>query len=240
VRLKVAASLDGRTALHNGVSQWITDAAAREDGQRWRARASAILTGVGTVLADNPRLDVRALATPRPPLRVVLDSHWRMPTASAMLHTPGGVLVVGLAVGDEATARRQQALQAAGAEVCVAPRAPLAPAQQAFANGPQGVPSATAHVGIDLAWLWPELARRGINELHVEAGARLNGSLLAADAVDELLLYLAPKLLGPGRGLADLPALQALSGAWQGEVHSLAQVGADVRLQLRPPGRAHF
>lgn len=219
VRLKVAASLDGRTALDNGVSQWITSPAAREDGQHWRARASAVLTGIGTVLDDNPRLDVRAFETPRQPLRVVLDSRWRMPSDAAMLGTAGGVLVVGLAPTDEAGQARQSALLAAGAEVLEAPSV----ARQ-----------------VDLAWLLPELARRGVNELHVEAGARLNGHLIEQGWVDEILVYLAPKLLGPGRALAELSPLAGLDGCWQGEVRDLSLIGPDVRLIVRPTGRERF
>lgn len=222
VRLKVAASLDGRTALDNGVSQWITSPAAREDGQHWRARASVVLTGIGTVLDDNPRLDVRAFETPRQPLRVVLDSCWRMPPDAAMLRTPGGVLVVGLPPADEATQLRQAALQAAGAEVVESPASQVAPGQ------------------VDLAWLLPEFARRGVNELHVEAGARLNGHLIEQGWADEILVYLAPKLLGPGRALAALSPLTGLDGCWQGEVRDLCLVGPDVRLIVRPAGRERF
>ena len=220
VRLKVAASLDGRTALDNGASQWITGPAAREDGQRWRARASAVLTGIGTVLDDDPRLDVRSLPTPRQPLRIVLDSHWRTPPTAAMLSTEGGVLVVGLPSPDADVQARQDALVVAGAQVLVAP---AGPAER-----------------VDLAWLLPELARRGVNELHVEAGARLNGHLIEGDWVDEIVVYLAPKLLGPGRALAALLPLAELGGCWQGEVRELGQVGPDVRLIVRPAGRERF
>lgn len=234
VRLKVAASLDGRTALDNGVSQWITSSAAREDGQHWRARASAVLTGIGTVLDDDPRLDVRALEAPRQPLRVVLDSRWRMPAKAAMLGTPGGVLVVGLPPSDEAAQARQSALRHAGADVLLAP--PSVASQAAGARA--GTSEATPRV--DLAWLLPELARRGVNELHVEAGARLNGHLIEQGWADEILVYLAPKLLGPGRALAALSPLTGLDGCWQGEVRDLCLVGPDVRLIVRPAGRERF
>jgi len=229
VRLKVAASLDGRTALDNGVSQWITSPAAREDGQHWRARASAVLTGIGTVLDDNPRLDVRAFETPRQPLRVVLDSRWRTPPDAVMLGTQGGVLVVGLEPIDEAAKDRQSVLQAAGAEVLEAPPIPVSRVD-APAASPQ----------VDLAWLLPELARRGVNELHVEAGARLNGHLIEQGWADEILVYLAPKLLGPGRALAALSPLVELDGCWQGEVRDLRLVGPDARLIVRPAGRECF
>jgi diaminohydroxyphosphoribosylaminopyrimidine deaminase/5-amino-6-(5-phosphoribosylamino)uracil reductase len=220
VRLKVASSLDGRTALDNGVSQWITSPAAREDGQRWRARASAVLTGIGTVLDDNPRLDVRAFEALRQPLRVVVDSRWRMPSDAAMLATSGGVLVVGRPAADAAAQGRQAALRHAGAELLEAP--------------PAAAPQ------VDFGWLLPELARRGVNELHVEAGARLNGHLIERGWVDEILVYLAPKLLGPGRALAALSPLVGLDGCWQGEVRDLSLVGPDVRLIVRPAGRERF
>ena len=235
VRLKVAASLDGRTALDNGVSQWITSPAAREDGQHWRARASAVLTGIGTVLDDNPRLDVRGFETPRQPLRVVLDSRWRTPPDAAMLGTTGGVLVVGLPAADEAARARQLVLADAGAEVLEAPSCAVG---QGVARGQGGVTAAGPQV--DLAWLLPELARRGVNELHVEAGARLNGHLIEQGWADEILVYLAPKLLGPGRALAALSPLTGLDGCWQGEVRDLCLVGPDVRLIVRPAGRERF
>ncbi|MBU0917091.1 MAG: bifunctional diaminohydroxyphosphoribosylaminopyrimidine deaminase/5-amino-6-(5-phosphoribosylamino)uracil reductase RibD [Gammaproteobacteria bacterium] len=264
VRLKVAASLDGRTALDNGVSKWITSSGAREDGQHWRARASAVLTGIGTVLDDNPRLDVRAFEVPRQPLRVVLDSRWRMPPDSAMLGTQGGLLVVGLAPIDEDAKNRQSALLAAGAEVLEAPPSVVGrPSEagdslgalvlpgvsvQAKAQANGGQASATAVSAqatqrtpqVDLAWLLSELARRGVNELHVEAGARLNGHLIEQGWVDEILVYLAPKLLGPGRALAALSPLTGLDGCWQGEVRDLCLVGPDARLIVRPPGRERF
>jgi diaminohydroxyphosphoribosylaminopyrimidine deaminase/5-amino-6-(5-phosphoribosylamino)uracil reductase len=275
VRLKVAASLDGRTALENGISQWITSPAAREDGQHWRARASAVLTGIGTVLDDNPRLDVRAFETPRQPLRVVLDSRWRTPPDAAMLGTPGGVLVVGLPPTDDAGRSRQSALRDAGAEVLEAPSVPASgvadageaattPEAQATSgalmsaraglgaslgaglaagseSGTHDFPMAAAtQPQVDLAWLLPELARRGVNELHVEAGARLNGHLIEQGWADEILVYLAPKLLGPGRALAALAPLAGLDGCWQGEVRDLSLVGPDVRLIVRPIGRERF
>lgn len=218
VRLKVAASLDGRTALDNGQSQWITGAAARADGHAWRARAAAVLTGIGTVLGDDPRLDVREAPTVRQPWRVVLDSHWRTPPSARLLAPPGEVLIYGLAPQDADEVARHQALQAAGAEAVVAP----------------GV------VHIDLAFVMADLARRGVNELHVEAGARLNGALIQGDWVDEVLLYLAPKLIGPGRGLATLPNLAQLSDAWSLSFADATRVGDDLRVIARPPGRDRF
>ncbi|MDE2402446.1 MAG: bifunctional diaminohydroxyphosphoribosylaminopyrimidine deaminase/5-amino-6-(5-phosphoribosylamino)uracil reductase RibD [Burkholderiales bacterium] len=225
VRLKVAASLDGRTALDNGQSQWITGPAARADGHAWRARAGAVLTGIGTVLDDDPRLDVRLASTetptPRQPMRVVLDSQWRTPPLARLLALPGQVLIYGLAPAqdDEAGRRRQQVLRvASGVELVEAP----------------GVDH------VDLGHVMTDLARRGINELHVEAGARLNAALIQGQWVDEVLLYLAPKLIGPGRGLAALSPLGQLSDAWQLSFRETTIVGDDLRVMARPPGRELF
>ena len=174
VRLKVAASLDGRTALPDGSSQWITGEAARADGHRWRARASALLTGIGTVLEDDPRLDVRLAPTPRQPLRVVVDSRLQTPAAARILDAPGEVLIY--TAGHDAS--REAAWHARGVRLVALPG---------------------AQAKVDLGAMLADLAARGINELHVEAGHKLNGSLLRAGLVDELLVYLAPKLLGAGR-----------------------------------------
>jgi len=207
VRLKIAASLDGRTALDDGRSQWITGEAARADGHAWRRRASAVLTGIGTVLADDPRLDVRAVPTVLQPLRVVVDSKLRTPTAARLLAPPGrGVFIVGAA--DDAG--RRAALQARGAEVWLQP-------------GADGQ--------VDLPGLLAALAARGVNELHVEAGPQLNAALLRAGLVDELLVYLAPKLIGPGRGMAALPPLAALADAPAFRFIETASLGADLRLR---------
>ncbi len=218
VRLKLAASLDGRTALDDGRSQWITGEAARQDGHRWRRRAGAVLTGVGTVLADDPRLDVRLVDTPRQPLRIVVDSHWRTPPTARLLQPPGRVLVAGLGPAGDAA----QPLRDAGAELL-----------ECRADGER----------VDLGALLATLAGRGVNELHVEAGAALNGALLAGGWVDEWLLYLAPKLIGPGRPLAELPSaagVQALQAAPAWHFIETAPVGADLRLRLRraPPSPA--
>ena len=216
VRMKVAASLDGRTALDNGVSQWITGEAARADGHAWRRRASAVLTGIGTVLADDPRLDVRAIPTVMQPLRIVLDSRLQTPPTARLLAPPGrGVWIYAA----QAPAERRAALEAAGAEVHLL---------------------GDAENRIDLPALLTDLAQRGVNELHVEAGPRLNGALLAAGLVDELLLYVAPKLVGPGRPLAALPPLEALDTATQFRFLDVQPVGDDLRLRLRPPGRDRF
>ncbi len=216
LRMKIAASLDGRTALANGVSQWITGEAARADGHAWRRRASAVLTGIGTVLEDDPRLDVRAVPTALQPLRVVVDSRLETPPAARLLDPPGRGVWIFAAL--DASSRRE-ALAARGAQVTLLP---------------------DANRKVDLAAMLGELARRGVNELHVEAGHRLNASLLRAGLVDELLVYLAPKLIGPGREMAALPPLTALDGAIAFRFIEMKQVGDDVRLRARPPGREVF
>ena len=209
LRLKVAASLDGRTALNNGVSQWITGAAARRDGHAWRARACAILTGIGTVRDDDPQLTVRAVETSRQPLRVVVDSKLETPLSAKILR--GGPVLVAAAVDDE---RRANLLRATGAEVLALPN---------------------AAGKVELKDLLEELGRRGINEVHGEAGWKLNGSLLREGLVDELLLYLAPCLLGDGaRGLFNLPELADLDGRRRLQVRDLRQVGEDIRVLARP------
>ena len=220
VRMKLAASLDGRTALDNGQSQWITGPAARADGHAWRARASAVLTGIGTVLADDPRLDVREVPTARQPSRVVLDSLWRTPATARLLAPPGDVLIYGLETqsADQAAHARWLALQNTSSTLVTSP----------------------GQTQVDLAFVLQDLARRGVNELHVEAGARLNAAFIQGDWVDEVLVYLAPKLIGPGRGLAALPPLPQLSEAWLLAFHEVAMVGDDLRLTARPPGRARF
>lgn len=218
VRLKVAASLDGRTALHNGVSQWITSAEARADGHAWRKRASALLTGVGTVLEDDPRLDVRLVPTERQPVRVVVDSRLETPTTARILQPPGEVWVY-TAIDLKASAPQRGALEALGVKVVDCP-------------GSKGK--------VDLPALLCDLARRDVNELHVEAGHKLNGSFLREGLVDELLLYLAPKLLGEGAGLAALGPYSALEGVPEFEFLDTLRVGADLRLRARPPGRANF
>jgi len=213
VRMKVAVSVDGRSALDNGASQWITGVAARTDGHAWRKRASAVLTGVGTVLDDDPRLDVRLVDTPRQPLRVVVDSRLDMPLSARILPAPGVVLVAAA----EPVAERLLAFQGAGIDVALLPGS-----------------SATGQAKVDLPGLLAELARRGVNELHVEAGAKLNGSLLRAGLVDELLVYIAPKLLGEGRPLAAFGPLTALTDVPDWRFHSVDRVGDDLRLLLRP------
>lgn len=244
VRLKVAASLDGLTALPDGRSQWITSEAARLDGRRWRVRAGAVLTGVGTVLADDPRLDVRGLDAPMTPLRVVVDSRARTPPQARLLDPPGQVLI---ATAGADTARRA-ALQARGAELLDLPAArgtaPNTVTDDAAAGtqapSTPGGPGRQASSGVDLRALLDELGRRGINELHVEAGATLNGALIAQDLVDEYLIYLAPKLLGRGRGMWDLPDLPSLERAPALDIIDTTLISGDLRLLARPPGHADF
>jgi diaminohydroxyphosphoribosylaminopyrimidine deaminase/5-amino-6-(5-phosphoribosylamino)uracil reductase len=219
VRLKLAASLDGTTALQNGTSQWITSAEARADGHAWRARACAVLTGVGTVLADDPRLDVRELPTPRQPHLVVLDSRLRTPTNAQLFIANRPTTICAGGHFDSDFPARQAALEERGAAVLPLP-------------GQDGK--------VDLPALLRALGARGINELHVEAGHRLNGALLRAGLVDELLVYLAPKLLGPGRGLADMGPLAALSEGIALEWHGAQPVGPDLRLLARVAGRDRF
>ncbi|TAG32977.1 MAG: bifunctional diaminohydroxyphosphoribosylaminopyrimidine deaminase/5-amino-6-(5-phosphoribosylamino)uracil reductase RibD [Polaromonas sp.] len=215
VRLKIAASLDGQTALLNGQSQWITSSAARADGHAWRARACAVLTGIGTVLKDQPRLDVRLAATPRQPHLVVVDSRLDTPL-DAPLFIAGRAVFIYAAVPN---ALKQQALEARGATVVYLPDA----------NGK-----------VDLRAMLLDLARREINELHVEAGHKLNGSLVRANLVDEFVVYLAPKLLGQGRGMADFGPLAALSDAVELAFVSAESLGPDLRIVARVKGRDSF
>ncbi len=207
LRLKCAASLDGRTALANGVSKWITGEAARRDVQRWRARSCALLTGAGTVLADDPQLTVRDFDTPRQPLRVVVDTHLSV-SPQARVFRDGGVLVTA-SEDQEAIA----AMRAAGVEVV-----------QLGAGSGQ----------VDLARLVHWLGERGLNEVTVEAGATLNGALLTAGVVDELVLYLAPSLLGStARGLFALPELQRLEDKVALTLRDVRSVGSDLRIIAR-------
>lgn len=208
VRSKIGMSLDGRTALANGASQWITGAAARRDVQHWRARSCVVLTGVATVLADGARLNVRDVPVERQPLRVVFDSHLRLPLDAPILEG-GGVMVYG-AVADGA---KVAALERAGATVCM-------------------LPGADGRVDVEAALR--DLARRGANEVLVEAGSTLNGALLRAGLVDELLLYVAPQLLGDAaRGIAALGELTALEQRVVLEWQDVRQVGTDLRVTAR-------
>jgi len=207
VRVKLAASLDGHTALENGVSQWITCAAARDDGHAWRARACALMTGIGTVRADNPLLTVHRIPTPRQPLKIVLDSRQSISEEARLID--GNPVLLVCTGADEAKSARLAQRQV---EVLV-----------------QGGGAAR----VDLPALLQELGRRGINELHVEAGAVLSGALVRAGLADELLLYLAPLLIGPGRALLDLPAIASLAEAPRMRVHELSTIDTDIRIITR-------
>ena len=208
VRMKIAASLDGQTALLNGVSQWITSEPARRDGHAWRAQACAVLTGIGTVLEDNPQLDVRLVDTPRQPTLVVVDSRLETPPQAALFRPERPVWIYHAA----GPASAQAALSAAGAHLTTQPN-------------PQGK--------VDLQALMTDLGRREINEVHVEAGHKLNASLLTAGLVDELLVYMAPLLIGQGRGMTALGPLESLSEALQLTWQDVTPIGPDVRLRAR-------
>ena len=209
VRLKAAITLDGRTALDNGVSQWITGEAARTDGHAFRKRAGAVLTGVGTVLDDNPRLDVRLVETALQPLRVIVDSRLDTPPVARILDAPGPALIYA-AQPDET---RRGPLETRGAQI-------------ALAAGPNGK--------VGLAAMLLDLGRRGINELHVEAGHKLNGSFVREGLVDEFLIYIAPKLVGTGRELAAFGPLTRLEDGVALRFVSVTPVGGDLRLVARP------
>jgi diaminohydroxyphosphoribosylaminopyrimidine deaminase/5-amino-6-(5-phosphoribosylamino)uracil reductase len=205
VRSKIAASLDGRTALANGTSKWITGAAARRDVQHWRARSCAVLTGIGTVLADDPQLNVREIDTGRQPLRVVLDSELRIPASAGILRN--GKTLLYTACAERA---KLEGIRASGAEVLTF----------ADANGK-----------VDMSVVMRDLAQRGINEVLIESGRILNGALLKEGLIDELVLYLAPQLLGDAaRGLADLGELTQLQQRVALQWQDVRQVGNDLRI----------
>jgi diaminohydroxyphosphoribosylaminopyrimidine deaminase/5-amino-6-(5-phosphoribosylamino)uracil reductase len=207
MRMKIAASLDGRTALSDGRSRWITGPDARRDGHHWRARACAVLTGIGTVKADDPELNVREVVTTRQPARIVVDSRLETPLEARVLGK--GTLIA--SAMEERT--RRAALVAKGASVLALPNA----------GG-----------DVDLAALVRELARRHMNEVHVEAGAKLNGALFQARLIDELLVYLAPSVLGDrARGMFALPALRELAERRELDVRDVRMIGADIRVIAR-------
>jgi diaminohydroxyphosphoribosylaminopyrimidine deaminase/5-amino-6-(5-phosphoribosylamino)uracil reductase len=202
VRMKIAATLDGRTALADGRSQWITGPEARKDGHRWRARACAILTGIGTVKADDPRLTVREVETSRQPLRVVVDSRLEISETARVLE--GGKVLVFCGI------EKKRNLNA---EILNAPN-----------RGGK----------VDLPKTLQELGRRGVNELHVEAGVRLNGSLVREGCVDEFLIYLNPSFLGDeAQGMLALPGISSLEQRIKTRITSLDRVGDDIRILAR-------
>ena len=212
VWLKMAASLDGRSALHNGVSQWITSPQARADGHHWRARSCVVLTGIGTVLQDDPQLNVREVSSPRAPLKAVVDGRLQIPE-DARLFDGGPVLIFSAQADPEKSAR----LADRNARVIMLPAAQ--PGR------------------VDLPAMLRWFGANQLNEVHVEAGAGLSGALLAAGCVDELLIYLAPMLLGDAAGMLRLPALQRLEDASRFEFIDTHCVGPDLRVRARLPAR---
>jgi diaminohydroxyphosphoribosylaminopyrimidine deaminase/5-amino-6-(5-phosphoribosylamino)uracil reductase len=219
VRLKVAASLDGRTALDNGASQWITSEPARADGHAWRARACVILTGIGTVRDDDPRLNVRLDTVHRQPRLVVVDSRLETPPQARLFEADRSVTLY--AAG--APAARVAALQAQGAHVVMLPGT-----------------AAGSESKVDLKAMLADLARSETNEVHVEAGHKLNGSLVREGLVDELLVYLAPKLIGQGRSMAEFGPLATLAQSLALQFQSTTMVGPDLRILARVAGRSDF
>jgi diaminohydroxyphosphoribosylaminopyrimidine deaminase/5-amino-6-(5-phosphoribosylamino)uracil reductase len=221
VRIKIAASLDGKTALPNGASQWITSSQARTDGHAWRARASAVLTGIGTVLQDKPRLDVRLVPTERQPHLVVVDSALQTPLDSPIF-IEGRKLFIYAALKDPA---KEAALTAQCAAVVYQP-----------GHHADGAPTGK----VELAAMLRDLATREINELHVEAGQKLNGSFVREGLVDEFLVYLAPKLMGQGADMATFGPLTELAQALPLAFLNTAMVGPDLRIVARVAGRDDF
>lgn len=216
VRMKIAASVDGQTALENGQSQWITGPQARADGHAWRARACAVLTGIGTVLEDNPLLDTRLVQAPRQPHLVIVDSRMETPLNSRLFQSAHRQVWIYAA---HENTDKQAALQAMGAQVRLMP-------------GPGGK--------VDLAAMLRDLAEREVNEVHVEAGHKLNGSLVREGLIDEFLLYLAPKLIGQGRGMAQFGPLTDLTASLPLTFTNHAMIGPDLRLLARVTGRDIF
>jgi diaminohydroxyphosphoribosylaminopyrimidine deaminase/5-amino-6-(5-phosphoribosylamino)uracil reductase len=211
VRVKLGASLDGRTALANGESRWITGKEARQDAQRFRARSSVVLSGSGTVLSDDPALNVRIDDATRQPMRVLLDSALRVPPTSRMFDREGPALVF---TASDDTARRAE-LERRGVRV------------ETVAH--------EAQRGLHLESVLRRLAQLQTNEVWVEAGARLAGALLHADLVDELIVYVAPALLGPqARALVELPQISKLEARLQLKFTEVTQIGADLRLTAVP------
>lgn len=217
VRLKIAGSADGTSALNNGTSQWITSEAARQDGHHLRAQACAVLTGIGTVKADNPQLNVRGIATPRQPAKVVVDSFFETPADAQLLQS--GQVFIAHANANIPTWLATHPNAANITPLNVAPP----PDNQAHAVSPKKQKN-------DLGLLMRELAQRGINELHLEAGFGLNGSFLQAGLVDEVVQYIAPVFLGPGMGLFRLPELEALPAQHDWALHSHEQIGPDLKV----------
>lgn len=208
LRLKLAATLDGKTALNNGQSQWITGEAARADGHHWRARSCAVLTGIGTVLADNPKLNVRSVETPRQPMKIIVDRQLQTPINAAVLSGAPTMIVTAQENRD-----RWAPFEARGAEVIALP---------------------DSDGRVDLAALMQELGKRGLNEVLTEAGAGLNGALVADGLADAALLYLAPSFFGDAaRGLLALPEMTVLAQRRDLVIDECTQLGEDLRILAR-------
>ena len=216
VRMKIAASLDGTTALPNGASQWITSPEARTDGHAWRARACAVLKGIGTVLADDPRLDVRLVPTNRQPTLALADSRLQIPENANLFIAERATWIW---TASQNNINKEEALAARGATI---------------------LHRANARGQVDLVAMLQDLGAREINELHVEAGKTLNGALLGAGLVDELLVYLAPKLIGQGTDMAGFGPLTRLTQAIPLVFHSTDMIGPDLRVLARVAGRDDF
>jgi len=212
VWVKTGVSIDGHSALPGGESQWITGPLARADGHHWRARSCVTLTGIGTVRSDDPLLTVREVETPRQPIRAVVDTRFEIDENARIFD--GGKVWIFVCRIDQAKAER---LAQRNAEVVVMP---------------------SCEAGLDLPSLMRWLAAHEINEVHVEAGARLSGAMLSSACADELLVYMAPMLLGQGRGMANMPAVTSLQDAERFEFVESLPVGTDMRLRLRHP--AHW
>jgi len=214
VRMKIAASLDGKTALPNGQSQWITGPLARADGHHWRAQACAILSGVGTVKEDDPSLNVRDVKTDRQPWRIIVDSKLETPLKAKVFSNPqaSGVILVCASLDSRENQDKANAFEALGVEV---------------------IAMANANSKVDLPKLFAYLAKeRYMNEIHVEAGFKLNGSLLREDCVDELLLYYAPFFMGEGISMANISPLTALDQRQDWQIIDQSLFGSDLRLRL--------
>ena len=219
VWIKVAASMDGRTALANGASQWITGPQARADGHHWRARSCVVMTGIGTVRADDPKMNVRYVVTPRQPRRAVIDPGFDISEQASLLE--GGEVIIFTGHTDVEKAAR---LAARGVQVVLLPEVPVAA-------------QASGRPRVDLPAMMRWLAEQEVNEVHVEAGSGLNGALISAGCVDELVLYVAPMLLGEGNSIAQLPGFEQLNQAPRFEFIDVRQLGADVRLRARASAR---
>ncbi len=210
VMLKLAASIDGRTAMASGESKWITSEASRADVHRLRAKSSAIMTGIGTILADDPALTVRLEGFDRQPMRVIVDSHLTMDANARVMTQPEEVLIY-TAIEDRAQVDR---LTHIGADVVRLP-------------GPKD--------RVDLSAMMEDLAARGVNELLVEAGRTLSGTLVRSGLINELILYLAPHILGDAaRGMFRLPEIERLSDRVEFKIGDVRRIGPDLRLILCP------